>query len=117
MSTLSLFNVPNTGAARAAGGSAAAPATLSETEIAGAVAAGGDEGAGATVGAASAAPAPEAPTSVGIYYITLGISTYRWLCKQHVAERKANGWACKRSGNVEFECDDCLKERNERDGR
>lgn len=59
----------------------------------------------------NAAVAEPAPTRVGIYQITLGISTYRWLCARHVVERKAEGWACKRTGNVEHECDDCMRDR------
>jgi len=48
-----------------------------------------------------------AQTPVGIYYITAGISTWKWLCAKHVAAREAVGWSCKRTGNVEHECDDC----------
>jgi hypothetical protein len=63
--------------------------------------------------------APEAaadaePSPVGIYEVTAGTTTYRWLCAPHVVTRKAGGWNCKRTGNLpsDFTCDDCVKERN-----
>jgi hypothetical protein len=48
------------------------------------------------------------PSNVGIYRVTLGITTYVWLCGPCATERAAKGWTLERTGTVEtFGCDDC----------
>lgn len=50
---------------------------------------------------------------IGIYKVTNGWSTWRWLCAKHLAERKAEGWAADRIGTVtSFGCDDCVPVEN-----
>jgi hypothetical protein len=40
--------------------------------------------------------------------VTLGITTYVWLCGPCATERAAKGWTLERTGTVEtFGCDDC----------
>lgn len=48
---------------------------------------------------------------IGIYRVTLGISTWVWLCVRHVTARRQAGWACDRTGGAEWlTCDDCVRE-------
>jgi len=56
-------------------------------------------------------PVKAIDTPIGIYRVTLGISTYVWLCMRHVVARRGAGWACERTGGAEWlTCDDCTRE-------
>lgn len=47
------------------------------------------------------------PEYIGIFKMTNGWSTWRWLCPKHVEERRKEGWTAVQIGTA-WSCDDCV---------
>ncbi len=52
-------------------------------------------------------------TSIAIYEMTAGITTWTWLCRDHVTARRASGWTVKAPAPLPdgSRCSDCERER------
>lgn len=95
MSTLALFDVSKTGAARAVGGSAAAPVAAAVEQV--------------TPANDAEMAATAEPSRIGRFEITHACTTFSWLCPPCVKEKEAEGARVKRIGDLppDFGCDRC----------